>query len=271
MFEFLGAPLSGSSSFLGSDKVARQTSFTYTATRSIFSFEAAGLAFNATFLSPVTPNDVVRQSLPFSYLVVDVDKHALANRSVSVYTDISGEWATGDSSVDLVRPSRSLLPPRCTATDEHPPSSYRPGPTRARRASASMPSRGRSSSCSASSQSRPSGAGPSTLQLSCVPLSHSAGLDDGPRADVHLLLQRKGVVAGSGSADKLRARFARHGKLDGTHDVRYRQVDDDQPVFGFSVALSEQEPAAVFTIGHVRDPYVVRPVSLLRSSRSSLS
>lgn len=121
MFEFLGAPLSASSSFLGSDKVARQTSFTYTATRSIFTFEAAGVEFNATFLSPVTPNDVVRQSLPFSYLVVDVDPQALANRTASVYTDISGEWATGDSSVDLVRPRASLLPPlgttlTCTLT-----------------------------------------------------------------------------------------------------------------------------------------------------------
>ncbi|GAA5925950.1 hypothetical protein JCM3775_005159 [Rhodotorula graminis] len=208
-FEFLGAPLSGASSFLGSDKVARQTAFTYTATRSIFTFEAAGVEFNATFLSPVTPNDVVRQSLPFSYLVVDVNRHALENRTVSVYTDISGEWATGDSSIDITWTYKS------------------------------------------------------EAGIGTHAVSRKKQLVFGEHAEqaewghaVYATALRKGVVAGSGSADKLRARFIRHGKLDGTHDVRYRRVDNDQPVFGFSVTLSEQEPAAIFTIGHVRDPYV---------------
>ncbi|GAA5908926.1 hypothetical protein JCM6882_004946, partial [Rhodosporidiobolus microsporus] len=96
-FEFLGAPLSASSA---NAKVARQTAFLYTATRSIFSFEAGGVELNATFLSPVTPHDLVQQSLPFSYLVVDVDPATVEGKTVSVYTDISGEWATGED-VDL--------------------------------------------------------------------------------------------------------------------------------------------------------------------------
>lgn len=104
-FEFLGAPLSDAAPLLGPSKVARQTAFVYTATRSIFTFEARGVEFNATFLSPVSPNDVVRQSLPFSYLIVEVDPSALAKHAISVYTDISGEWASGEASVDLVRPS----------------------------------------------------------------------------------------------------------------------------------------------------------------------
>ncbi|GJN89515.1 hypothetical protein Rhopal_002502-T1 [Rhodotorula paludigena] len=96
-FEFLGAPLSGDPSFADEQKSARQVAFEYTATRSIFTFEAAGVRFNATFLSPVTPEDLARQSLPFSYLTVDVSIEAASRHSIAVYTDISGEWASGEN------------------------------------------------------------------------------------------------------------------------------------------------------------------------------
>ena len=45
---------------------------------------------NITFLSPVTPNDLKRQSLTFSYL--DVAVHSLDGDShdVQLYTDVSG-------------------------------------------------------------------------------------------------------------------------------------------------------------------------------------
>ncbi|TNY20467.1 glutaminase GtaA [Rhodotorula diobovata] len=208
-FEFLGAPLSDAAPLLGPSKVARQTAFVYTATRSIFTFEARGVEFNATFLSPVSPNDVVRQSLPFSYLIVEVDPSALAKHAISVYTDISGEWASGEASVDLT----------WTYT---------------------------------------SGSGVGTHAISRqkqLRFGEVAEQAEYGRATYATAL-RKGVVAGSGPADQLRKRFIHHGKLDGSHDVEYRKLDDRQPVFGFSVALSGQDPTAVFTIGHVRDPYV---------------
>lgn len=34
----------------------------YTATRSIFKFEADGVKFTVTFLTPITPDDYLRQS-----------------------------------------------------------------------------------------------------------------------------------------------------------------------------------------------------------------
>lgn len=43
-------------------KDARQISFEYTSTRSIFAFEAGGVHFNVTFLTPVVPDDYLRQS-----------------------------------------------------------------------------------------------------------------------------------------------------------------------------------------------------------------
>lgn len=48
---------------------------------------------NLTFLSPITPNDLKRQSLVFSYLNVDVASIDGKSHDVQVYSDISaGEF-----------------------------------------------------------------------------------------------------------------------------------------------------------------------------------
>ena len=67
-----------------------QTSFQYTSTKSIFVLDVAGLVeMTVTFLSPITPNDLKRQSLVFSYLHVDVKSKDGANHDVQLYADIS--------------------------------------------------------------------------------------------------------------------------------------------------------------------------------------
>ncbi|TGJ82139.1 hypothetical protein E0Z10_g6633 [Xylaria hypoxylon] len=74
-----------------------QTEFSYTSTRSNFVMNVGGqVEMNITFLSPVTPNDLKRQSLTFSYL--DVGVHSLdgASHDVQLYADVSGEWASGN-------------------------------------------------------------------------------------------------------------------------------------------------------------------------------
>ncbi|KAI2624087.1 glutaminase GtaA [Xylaria nigripes] len=74
-----------------------QTEFSYTSTRSNFVMNVGGkVEMNITFLSPVTPSDLKRQSLTFSYL--DVGVHSLdgAKHDVQLYADVSGEWASGD-------------------------------------------------------------------------------------------------------------------------------------------------------------------------------
>lgn len=48
------------------------------------------------FLSPVTPRDLVRQTLPYSYMEVSVTPNDAATHSVQLYTDITGEWASND-------------------------------------------------------------------------------------------------------------------------------------------------------------------------------
>jgi hypothetical protein len=75
----------------------RQLSLTVTATASTFVLAQAGVELTVTFLTPVTPGDLKRQSQPLSYISVSARGTDGASHQVSVYFDISGEWASGDS------------------------------------------------------------------------------------------------------------------------------------------------------------------------------
>ncbi|KAK1073809.1 hypothetical protein LTR74_001663 [Friedmanniomyces endolithicus] len=76
-----------------------QTNYEYTATKSIFTMNAGGLVnMTVTFLSPVIPDDLLRASLPYTYLNVDVISADGAQHEVQLYTDISAEWVSGDRS-----------------------------------------------------------------------------------------------------------------------------------------------------------------------------
>lgn len=78
---------------------ANQVSLEYTATKSIFTFDVAGkVNLTVTFLSPVYPDDMDRQSLQFSYVSVSAKSSDGKPHHVKVYMDVSAEWASGDSS-----------------------------------------------------------------------------------------------------------------------------------------------------------------------------
>lgn len=51
-----------------------------------------------TFLSSVTPDDLLRSSLPFTYMNVDVHATDGKTHNVQLYSDISAEWVAGDHS-----------------------------------------------------------------------------------------------------------------------------------------------------------------------------
>ena len=68
-----------------------QTSLEYTSTKSIFTLDVGGaVELDVTFTSPVTPNDMMRQSLVQSYLDVSVVAKDGAEHDVQLYLDISG-------------------------------------------------------------------------------------------------------------------------------------------------------------------------------------
>ncbi|KAJ7031515.1 DUF1793-domain-containing protein [Mycena alexandri] len=94
-------------SFLGSASVdgvsftkATQKSFTFTTTQSIFVLSAGPVDITVTFLSPVE-TDLVKLSIPFSYMDVSVASTDGATHSVQIYSDISGEWSSGALEWDL--------------------------------------------------------------------------------------------------------------------------------------------------------------------------
>ncbi|KAF8874093.1 hypothetical protein BD779DRAFT_1704130 [Infundibulicybe gibba] len=67
-----------------------------TPTRTILTFMAGSMEVEVTFLSPIEPTDLVRQSFPFTYIYLTAKATDGASHSVQVYSDISAEWVSGD-------------------------------------------------------------------------------------------------------------------------------------------------------------------------------
>ncbi|MCJ1462340.1 hypothetical protein MMC07_000940 [Pseudocyphellaria aurata] len=63
---------------------------TYTATHTIFTLAAGDATFRLDFLSPVSPKDYVRQSLPFSYLTVFASSKQSSR--IQIYSDVDETW-----------------------------------------------------------------------------------------------------------------------------------------------------------------------------------
>lgn len=74
----------------GASQNVDQSSFSYTSTMSTFITDVGGIVqMNVTFLSPIAPNDTMRQSLPFSYVNVAVQSTDGQSHDVELYADIS--------------------------------------------------------------------------------------------------------------------------------------------------------------------------------------
>ncbi|KAL1759480.1 hypothetical protein FB107DRAFT_271047 [Schizophyllum commune] len=69
------------------------TSARLTPTRTIVTSRVQDiLQLNVTYLSPIEPDDLVLQSLPFAYMAVSVSSLDGKPHNVSLYSDVSGEW-----------------------------------------------------------------------------------------------------------------------------------------------------------------------------------
>ncbi|KAJ6498035.1 hypothetical protein C8R47DRAFT_1261015 [Mycena vitilis] len=96
-YSFLGAASVDGSSFTK----ATQKSFSFTSTQSTFVLSAGPVDLTVNFLSPVETTDLVKMSIPLSYMEVSVASTDGGSHSVQVYSDISGEWVSGSSSWDI--------------------------------------------------------------------------------------------------------------------------------------------------------------------------
>lgn len=74
--------------YLGHNYDASTTNFTYR----VDTGAAKSLDITVSFLSPITPTSTLRQSIPASYVTIDVR----GNVDVNVYMDIDGRWVSGD-------------------------------------------------------------------------------------------------------------------------------------------------------------------------------
>ncbi|KAK4549818.1 hypothetical protein LTR36_005119 [Oleoguttula mirabilis] len=86
-YSLFGVPIPGSGV-----KAASVQSAEYTSTHTTFTLTAGPASFVLDFLSPISPLDYVRQSLPFSYLTVSTSGTNGATPDVQIYSDIDNSW-----------------------------------------------------------------------------------------------------------------------------------------------------------------------------------
>ncbi|PIL35875.1 hypothetical protein GSI_01535 [Ganoderma sinense ZZ0214-1] len=65
--------------------------------------QAGPMNVTITFLSPVEPDDWVKQSIPFSYLSVEARSLDGQSYPVQLYSDITTEWESGDRTNSVVQ------------------------------------------------------------------------------------------------------------------------------------------------------------------------
>ena len=91
-YEWLGYP----SSALANIESVITESIEYTVTKSVFTISAGKVGVNVTFLTPITLDDLRRQSLPASYMSLSFWSLDKKKHSVSLYSDVDGHWLSGD-------------------------------------------------------------------------------------------------------------------------------------------------------------------------------
>ncbi|KAF8273701.1 hypothetical protein EI94DRAFT_1715629 [Lactarius quietus] len=90
-------------SFLGDEPLTSMnpvnvTDMVITPTQTVVAAQAGPMQVNLTFLNPIEPRDWIKQSIPFSYLAFSAQSLDGAAHNVQVYSDVSGEWNSGDHS-----------------------------------------------------------------------------------------------------------------------------------------------------------------------------
>jgi hypothetical protein len=215
--------------YLGSSFDASTTNLTYRINLDSSSSSPKSVRLTLSFLSPITPSSTFRQSIPAGYLTVLVE----GCLDVNIYTDINGEWVTGnrDNRVrwQLRRPSRRSGKDKKPALKTWEVARHQE-------------------------------------QLFTEWADHAewGTLFFSAPADTH---------HESGTSAILRQRFAKTGVLRNQIDKRFRKVMDEEPVFAFAKgfklkatggggdllegeACPKREDSITFTLALVQDPVV---------------
>ena len=79
-----------------------QTALEVTPTRTVYGFEAGGVALTLTFLSPLLPHDLDVLARPVTYITWEAHATDGAAHDVSVYLHVQGEWVVNTASQPVV-------------------------------------------------------------------------------------------------------------------------------------------------------------------------
>ena len=216
--------------FLGAPVVAnlagnmKQTALRTTPTQSIFTFNAGGVDLTVDFLSPIEAKDLRRLSMPLSDIITAAQSSDGASHAVTIYFDISGEWAHGDS---------------------NQPINWAP------------------ETISRSADGSSNGGTLSTWTVTPTSPTVFNQVNDYPSWGTVLFSARasSGLTIQSGADSVVRSQFISTGHLTNANDTNQpRAINNDYPVFAFSTSLGAVGTTATkpFTLllGHVRDPAI---------------
>ena len=92
----------------GSVPPLEQTSLTVLPTRTIYTFEGAGVALTLTFMTPALPEDIDILSRPVTYLTYEFRSTDGASHDVQVYFDASGELAVNTPNQEVAWYSEAM-------------------------------------------------------------------------------------------------------------------------------------------------------------------
>ena len=195
-----------------------------TATQSVFTFTAGGVALTLDFLSPVEATDLKRLSMPLSDIIATAKSGDGATHKVSLYFDISAEWTNGNESA-LVSWAPETIPLDSDGT-------------------------------AASGDLAAWTASPTDPQV----FTQTGNFADWGTS-LWATKQVAGLTVESGQDIVVRAQFATTGALTGTNDTNQpRAINNDYPVFAFAKNLGTVGTTATspFTLllGRERDPAI---------------
>ncbi|KAF8621663.1 hypothetical protein AX15_007677 [Amanita polypyramis BW_CC] len=220
---FLGAPNVSGTYF----NKAVQRSFQFTATQSIFVLSAGPVDLTVKFLSPVEPNDLVKQSIPFSYLAISIISTDGHSHRVQIYSDISAEWVSGDNTLVATwsTSAGSIVTHQVQLQNQTLFGEVK-------------------------DHTQYGSAYYSTISVSMTFLVTNT-----------ILIQRwTASTTDQTAADVVsRAQFINNGYLKNTQDTNFRAIQNNWPVFSLAQDLGSVTSTiapVVFAIGHVRDPAI---------------
>jgi hypothetical protein len=247
--------------------VANQTSFEYTSTRSVFTLSVDGkVGMNVTFLSPVEPTDLRRQSIPASYMNVEVFSIDGAEHKVQLYSDVSAEWASGDRSAIAEWDFGNIKSAPSKRAD--PATGYSTMQT-VTVPDSSTASSNLSSTAAVSSQNEGTTTSPSSPSTTATGTALPGGItyhrfyrrdqqvfaensDQASWGNWIYACNHEGLTYSNGGVDAdVRGAFINSGVLDNDLNTNFRAISNQWPVFAFALDLGSvgSSPAsALFTL-----------------------